>query len=744
MAAVTEARKRPGASSMDSDQVDLIEEDGNVRSSPPDSDTSDEESGTILIPNEKQSKGKKTVSSLRKRLCTARYKKISMIVFVTLLGLILILMVSIPLGIWNDLPRRFCSDLTDADEFAPYVFDPATGSFALCHNQEPLVTATFGEGHQYITEKKVDHFNYTMNSVLYLSRHDVSTEHCVRIEWTGSTTIETPLTDCFAMDEGIEWFGGYESFNQVWPINGEVRQMTPFLPRDYTFDNTSQDAFGPILHPIWLTSNGVAIFVDEDVPLQVSINESKSNQICFRSLPYSLNCLPGASVESVLRYTVCGFKNISMASQFFLQESGSFDPPQTNPAWSVFLNPIWSTWAVFKENITQDKVIEFATNITSRYGYPISQFEIDDGYTDAYGDLTFSTSKFPDTSRFITTLHNLGIKNVTAWVHPFINPDSSEFTPAVNKHHLLPGQSAVQGNDISLVNWWHDYGGVINYLNEETQDWQEQRLTNFMAQYDLTSLKFDAGGETYIPRCIYLQNYTGRIEYSQTYVDFVGRQTYAANAEVRVGYFSQNQPVFFRMLDKDSSWGLQNGLHSVLTTALSLGIAGYPFIMPNMIGGNGYSSPPDRELYVRWLQLNVFLPVMQFSYPPWRFDKAVIDHARDMIILHQEITQNYTIPLANDSLKTGFPIVRPLWWIAPDDNYAVRINDQFLIGNDLLVAPILEKSSDGSGNVNRLVYFPSGKWKCMSSKCMNEEHKGPHNESYTVELTEILYFKLES
>ena len=50
-----------------------------------------------------------------------------MIVFVTLLGLILILMVSIPLGIWNDLPRRFCSDLTDADEFAPYVFDPATG-----------------------------------------------------------------------------------------------------------------------------------------------------------------------------------------------------------------------------------------------------------------------------------------------------------------------------------------------------------------------------------------------------------------------------------------------------------------------------------------------------------------------------------------------------------------------------------------------------------------------------------------
>ena len=72
MAAVTEARKRPGASSMDSDQVDLLEEDGNVRSSPPDSDTSDEESGTILIPNEKQSKGKKTVSSLRKRLCTAR------------------------------------------------------------------------------------------------------------------------------------------------------------------------------------------------------------------------------------------------------------------------------------------------------------------------------------------------------------------------------------------------------------------------------------------------------------------------------------------------------------------------------------------------------------------------------------------------------------------------------------------------------------------------------------------------
>ena len=58
---------------------------------------------------------------------------------------------------------------------------------------------------------------------------------------------------------------------------------------------------------------------------------------------------------------------------------------------------------------------------------------------------------------------------------------------------------------------------------------------------------------------------------------------------------------------------------------------GYPYVLPDMIGGNGYSSdhpndestPPSKELYIRWLQANVFMPGMQFSFVPWQYDAEV-------------------------------------------------------------------------------------------------------------------------
>ena len=60
-------------------------------------------------------------------------------------------------------------------------------------------------------------------------------------------------------------------------------------------------------------------------------------------------------------------------------------------------------------------------------------------------------------------------------------------------------------------------------------------------------------------------------------------------------------------------------------------ILGYPFVLPDMIGGNGYSTddplddsnPPTKELYLRWLEANVFMPGMQFSFVPWQYDEEV-------------------------------------------------------------------------------------------------------------------------
>ena len=80
--------------------------------------------------------------------------------------------------------------------------------------------------------------------------------------------------------------------------------------------------------------------------------------------------------------------------------------------------------------------------------------------------------------------------------------------------------------------------------------------------------------------------------------------------EVRVGTRSQHQPIMFRMLDRQSAWGYHRAIRTVIPCALTFGLIGYPFVLPDMIGGNGVDEVhidstvyPDAELYVRWLQV---------------------------------------------------------------------------------------------------------------------------------------------
>ena len=112
------------------------------------------------------------------------------------------------------------------------------------------------------------------------------------------------------------------------------------------------------------------------------------------------------------------------------------------------------------------------------------------------------------------------------------------------------------------------------------------------------------------------------VAFTTRYVEAASRM--GNGVEVRVGRSTQQYPIFVRMLDKDSVWGYNNGLKTLVTTLLQTSISGYPFVLPDMIGGNAYGSFPSRELYIRWMQANVFMPSMQFSIVPWEYDEEVV------------------------------------------------------------------------------------------------------------------------
>lgn len=101
--------------------------------------------------------------------------------------------------------------------------------------------------------------------------------------------------------------------------------------------------------------------------------------------------------------------------------------------------------------------------------------------------------------------------------------------------------------------------------------------------------------------------------------------TFGGGIEYRSSRRSQKFGRFLRMMDRESRWDYKLGLPTLITSVIQMNMIGYPFVLPDMIGGNAYDNkPPIKEMYIRWMQANTFMPAVQFSYTPWDFDMEVM------------------------------------------------------------------------------------------------------------------------
>lgn len=157
--------------------------------------------------------------------------------------------------------------------------------------------------------------------------------------------------------------------------------------------------------------------------------------------------------------------------------------------------------------------------------------------------------------------------------------------------------------------------------------------------------------------------------------------------------------------DVAGTWG---ALRQTVATVLGLGLCGIAHTGPD-IGGFGGS--PSPELYIRWLQLAAFVPFCRthsakFTPPrePWRFGQPYLDIARRVLAWRYRLLP-YLYTLAWDASRTGHPLVRPLFWPDAADPALWDTQDAFLLGDALLVAPVLEE-----GARRRRVTLPPGAW----------------------------------
>ncbi|GAA2097893.1 glycoside hydrolase family 31 protein [Streptomyces albiaxialis] len=157
--------------------------------------------------------------------------------------------------------------------------------------------------------------------------------------------------------------------------------------------------------------------------------------------------------------------------------------------------------------------------------------------------------------------------------------------------------------------------------------------------------------------------------------------------------------------DVETGW---EGLRASLSLVLGLGLCGVPYSGPDVGGFTGHPSP---ELYLRWFQLGAYLPLFRTHAAkwagrrePWEFGDEVLDHARTALA-ERERLMPYLMTLAQLAHRTGAPYVRPLWWQHPRDRELRECEDAFLLGDALLVAPVL-----APGVRARTVRLPAGRW----------------------------------
>ncbi|EAT48754.1 AAEL000223-PA [Aedes aegypti] len=527
------------------------------------------------------------------------------------------------------------------------------------------------------------------------------------------------VVDCLKLGVDVNWFGGPMQALQYWPV-----QKQKF--NEYSYINKADDSCC-IAERYWLNSLGSFVFVDEDAPLFIDQNYGQPGYLCLeakKSLPFDIYDDTYSFV-----YQIGIGRDARGAHMGAIQKI--LGRPSGHPAEAMVKYPIWSSWARFKKEIN-DSVLYVYANDIYKYGWSNGQIEIDDDWEMCYGSLQPDSLKFPRMRHTVGVLKAKGFPRITLWVHPFINRDcEAVYSEALRNDYLVrnhDGQTEAQ--------WWNSEpdGSVhLDFTKSEVAEWFTERLKSIQTEFGVNGFKFDGGEPNYMPADPVLNGPRSKHPFLITdgYLRTVAK--FENLAEVRSARRTQDLPIFVRMNDKSSAWGWSNGLQTLIPTLLMMNMVGYPFVLPDMVGGNGYFNQyPSKEMFIRWLQATVFMPSIQFSYVPWEYDEETVRISKKMTDLHEKITPKI-MERFKLAVSDGHPVNPPIWWVSPDDFEAQKVFDQFMLGEDIIAAPVVQNNVRA-----RDIYLPKGEWVDGNIATV---YVGPRwIRNYTVPLNILPYF----
>ena len=361
--------------------------------------------------------------------------------------------------------------------------------------------------------------------------------------------------------------------------------------------------------------------------------------------------------------------------------------------------PLWSfgTWmsriTYFSEAEGRDVARKLREN-----KIPSDVIHFDTGWfgVDWQCDYAFAADRFDNPRQMLTDLRSQGFRTCL-WQLPYFTPKNKFFPELVERGlYVRNGKGQLPYEDV-----------VLDFTNPETVKWYQEKLGNLI-EMGVSAIKVDFGEGAPLD-AIYANGRSGLYEhnlyplrYNKTVADIIKKLHGENIIWARSAWAgSQRYPLH---------WGgdaatTETGFEGTVRSGLSIGLSGFCF-WSNDIGGFVTQSP--ESLYRRWLPFGFLTSHSRVHgappTEPWYYGKEFTDYFRRCAELKYKLMP-YVYAQSKECTENGWPMLRALLLEYPDDPGAWLVEDEYMFGSNLLVAPMLE---EGSG---RDVYLPGRqKW----------------------------------
>nr|WP_221379610.1 alpha-xylosidase [Actinoplanes polyasparticus] len=438
--------------------------------------------------------------------------------------------------------------------------------------------------------------------------------------------------------------------------------------------------------PFYLTNRGYGVLVDHPgrVSFEVASEMVSRTQFSVAGQTLSYLIIYGPTPADILR------KYTALTGR-----------PALPPAWSFGL---WLTTS-FTTPYDEETVTSFVDGMAER-DLPLSVFHFDTFWMREFHwcDFEWDPAIFPDPPGMLKRLHDRGLRTCL-WINPYIAQRSAMFEEGRANGYL------VKKADGDVWQWdrWQAGMALVDFTNPAAREWYAAKLA-VLVEMGVDAFKSDFGER--VPTDVVwhdgsdperMHNY-----YTQLYNQVVFDVLKEARGEGEAVLFARSATVGGQQFPVH--WGGDNSatyesMAESLRGGLSLMSSGFGFWSHDI---GGFEGRPDPAVFKRWIAFGLLSSHSRLhgnhSYRvPWLFDDESVEVLRSFTHLKYSLMP-YLWEAARQAHEQGLPVMRPMMLGFPDDPAVTYVDRQYLLGGDLLVAPVFSEGGEVS------YYVPAGRW----------------------------------